>query len=193
LFGHEEAQELLDRLSNTAPRLVQDTIPGTVSLRVFVKVLQNLLGDGVPLRDVRRIVEALADHGLESQDVSVLTNGVRAALKRHIVQEIFGIRNELPVLTLDGQLEQILLQGGRVGGDSGPVVEPNLARRLQKSMAESVERREIEGEPAVLLVSDGLREIVARFARLSAPGLRVLSFAEIPEDRRVRIVATVGA
>ena len=79
-----------------------------------------------------------------------------------------------------------------MGGDSGPIVEPGLARRLQQSMAESVERREIEGEPAVLLVSDGLREMISKFARLSAPGLRVLSFGEIPDDRRVRIVSTVA-
>ena len=192
LFGHEEAQELLDRLSNSAPRLVQDTIPNTVSLRIFVKVLQNLLLEGVPLRDMRRVVEALADSGTNTQDVALLTNAVRTGLKRHIVQEIFGIRNELPVLTLDGQLEQILLQGGQMGGDSGPIVEPGLAKRLQQSMAESVERREIDGEPAVLLVSDGLREMISKFARLSAPGLRVLSFGEIPDDRRIRIVSTVA-
>ncbi len=193
LLGHEEVQELLDRLGKTAPRLVHDFVPKTLPLRVVVRVLQGLLTEKVPLRDMRSIVETLAEQAPRSQDPDALLAAVRARLGRMIVQGINGLAEELAVITLDPNLEQLLHKAAQVAGDGAAApVEPGLAERLHASLAESAQRQEVEGQPAVLLVSDVVRQMLARFVRHGVPNLHVLGFGEIPEDRKLRVVATIG-
>jgi flagellar biosynthesis protein FlhA len=192
LFGHEEAQQLLDRLAKTAPKLVEDLVPKTLPLRAVVKVLQNLLQEHVSIRDMLTIAETLAEHGAASQDPAVLTAAVRVALGRLITQQISGLEQELPVMTLDASLEQILRQSVQVAGDGGIALEPGLADRLQKALLEATRQRKAAGQPAVLSVSPLLRPILARFVRHSIPGLQILAYSEIPDDKKIRVVAAVG-
>ncbi len=192
LFGHEEAQKLLDMLGQSQPKLVEELVPNTLSLSVVVKVLQNLLEEGVPIRDMRSIVESLAEHGQKTKDPGTLTQHVREALSRMIVQSIVGMQREVPVITLEPQLEQLLLNSVQGAGDSGGGFEPGLAERMQRSIADAVQRQESAGQPAVLLTSPPLRHWLRRLTRNSAPGLYVLSYNEVPDDRQVRIIATVG-
>ncbi|HJW81773.1 MAG TPA: flagellar biosynthesis protein FlhA [Acidiferrobacterales bacterium] len=191
LLGREEVQQLLNNLAKSAPKLVEDLVPKTLPLGTVVKVLQNLLEEKVPIRDIRSIAETLADHAAQSQDAGVLTGVVRMALARSIVQQINGMNAELPVITLDPALEQILQQPLQ-GGADGAGFEPGLAERLQKSLVEVTQRQETAGQPAVLLVPPGLRAMLARFLRHAVPGLTVLAYNEIPGNKQVRIVATVG-
>lgn len=193
LFGHEEAQRLLDRLATVAPKLAEELVPKTLPLSVVVKVLQNLLREGVPIRDVRTIAESLAAHGPKSQDPDVLTAAARIALGRFITQQVGGSRGEIPVLMLDPSLDHILHQALKATGEAGTMaLEPSLAQRLQRAFADAAQRQELAGEPALLVVSDALRSSLARVARGSHPALRVLALSEIPDDKQVRIVATVG-
>nr|WP_207132156.1 flagellar biosynthesis protein FlhA [Halorhodospira neutriphila] len=192
LFGHEEAQKLLDILGQSQPKLVEELVPNTLPLSVLVKVLQNLLEEGVPIRDMRTIVEALADHGQRTKDAGQLTQAVREALSRMIVQDIVGMEQEMSVITLEPQLEQLLLNTVQGAGEEGAGFEPGLAERMQRSLSEAVERQETAGQPAVLLTSPQLRIWLRRLTRNTAPGLYVLSYNEVPDDRQVRIVATVG-
>ena len=191
LLGREEVQQLLNNLAKSAPKLVEDLVPKTLALGTVVKVLQNLLEEKIPIRDIRTIAETLADHAPQSQDAGVLTSAVRMALARSIVQQINGMNAELPVITLDPSLEQILQQPLQ-GGADGAGFEPGLAERLQKSLVEVTQRQETAGQPAVLLVPPGLRAMLARFLRHAVPGLTVLAYNEIPGNKQVRIVATVG-
>jgi flagellar biosynthesis protein FlhA len=191
LLGREEVQQLLNNLAKSAPKLVEDLVPKTLALGTVVKVLQNLLEEKIPIRDIRTIAETLADHAPQSQDAGVLTSAVRMALARSIVQQINGMNAELPVITLDPTLEQILQQPLQ-GGADGAGFEPGLAERLQKSLVEVTQRQESAGQPAVLLVPPGLRAMLARFLRHAVPGLTVLAYNEIPGNKQVRIVATVG-
>ena len=191
LLGREEVQQLLNNLAKSAPKLVEDLVPKTLPLGTVVKVLQNLLEEKVPIRDIRTIAETLADHAPQSQDAGVLTGVVRMALARSIVQQINGMNAELPVITLDPALEQILQQPLQ-GGADGAGFEPGLAERLQKSLVEVTQRQESASQPAVLLVPPGLRAMLARFLRHAVPGLTVLAYNEIPGNKQVRIVATVG-
>jgi len=191
LLGREEVQQLLNNLAKSAPKLVEDLVPKTLALGTVVKVLQNLLEEKVSIRDVRTIAETLADQAAQSQDPGVLTGAVRMALARSIVQQINGMNAELPVITLDPVLEQILQQPLQ-GGADGAGFEPGLAERLQKSLVEVTQRQETAGQPAVLLVPPGLRAMLARFLRHAVPGLTVLAYNEIPGSKQVRIVATVG-
>jgi flagellar biosynthesis protein FlhA len=192
LLGHQEAQQLLDRLAESAPKLVEDLVPKRLPLGVVVKVLQNLLAERVPIRNMRGIVESLAEHAVQSQDPATLTAGVRASLGRQIVQEISGLGTEIPVITLAPDLEQILLQSLQGGSPAGAAMEPGLAERFQQHIAEAAQRQEMAGEPAVLLVNPPLRPWLARFSRHMAPGLHVLAYNEVPDNRRVRLAATVG-
>ncbi|TAK52395.1 MAG: flagellar biosynthesis protein FlhA [Gammaproteobacteria bacterium] len=191
LLGHEEVQQMLDRLKRTAPRLVDELVPKLLPMSALVRVLQNLLAERVPLRNLRAICEALAEHAPKSQDPQQLTAIVRVALARSIVQGIGGLRQELPVMTLDPQLER-MLQDSAQGGDAGPGLEPGLAERMHQALADATRRQELAGEPAVLLVAPRLRPWIARLTRHSVPGLNVLAYNEIPENRRIRIVAAVG-
>ncbi len=192
LLSHQDVQQLLDRLAATAPKLVEDLVPKRLALGVVVKVLQNLLAERVPIRNMRSIVESLAENASQSQDPGTLTASVRVALGRQIVQEIAGLGTEIPVLTLAPELEQILLSSLSTSGGAGATVEPGLADRLQQSVAEVARRQEVAGEPAVLLVQPQLRPWLARFTRHVAQNLHVLAYNEVPDNRRVRLVQALG-
>jgi flagellar biosynthesis protein FlhA len=189
LLGHEEAQALLANLSKAAPKLVEDLTPKLLQLATIVRVLQNLLFERVSVKHFRRIVEALLEHAPATQDPTLLTAMVRVALGRQIVQEINGVGAELPVYTLDPQLERVLQES--VGGGAG-AIEPNLAERMQRSLGEVVRRQEMVGDPAVLLVPGTVRALLARMARHAIPGLHVLAYHEVPEDKRLRVMSAVG-
>jgi flagellar biosynthesis protein FlhA len=193
LLGHEEVQQLLNGLAKTAPRLVEDLVPKVLPLSVVVRVMQGLLAERVPIRNLRTIIETLAEHAPRSQDAGILTAQVRIALGRQIVQDIVGGAAELPVITLEPDVEQLLqgsLQGQGAAG--GAAIEPGLAERLQTRLAESARRLEAAGDPSVLMVAPQLRNTLARFTRATVPNLHVLAWNEIPDNRRVRLVAAVG-
>jgi len=189
LLGHDEAQALLTGLTKSAPKLVEDLVPKTLPLSVFVKVLQALLAERIPIRNLRGIAEALAEHAPRSQDPVALAAAVRVALGRQIVQEINGMEAEMPVMTLAPQLERVLQDSLQNGGN---VVEPGLAERMHKSLADSVQKQESQGQPAVLLVPSPLRPLLAKFTRQTIPGLHVLAYNEVPESKRIRLVGAVG-
>ncbi len=192
LLGHEEVQHLLNNLAKSAPRLVEDLVPKTLSLGVVVRVLQGLLAEHVPIRNLRAIVETLAEHAPRTQDPQTLQAQVRIALGRQIVQDIAGSGVELPVFTLEPELEQLLQSSLSGQGAGNAALEPGLAERLQARLAESATRQEASGEPAVLMVAPPLRAPLARFTRATVPALHVLAWNEVPDNRRVRLVAAVG-
>jgi flagellar biosynthesis protein FlhA len=193
LLGHEEVQQLLNRLGKSAPKLIEDLVPKLLPMSVVVKVLQHLLLERVPIRNLRTICESLAELAPKIQDPQALVAAVRIALGRSIVQSIGGLREELPVFTLDPALEQVLQDSMAGGGSEGaPGFEPGLADRIQQALADRTRRQEAAGEPAVLLVAPKIRPWIARLMRYSTPTLSVLAFNEIPENRRIRVIAAVG-
>src|SRR5450631_1389483 len=191
LLGHEEVQQLLNRLGKSAPKLIEDLVPKLLPMSVVVKVLQYLLLERVPIRNLRTICETLAELAPKTQDPVALVAAVRVALGRSIVQNIGGLRQELPVITLDPALEQVL-QDSMASGDASPGFEPGLADRIQTALGDSARRQDAAGEPAVLLVAPKIRPWIARLMRHSTPSLAVLAYNEIPENRRIRVIAAVG-
>jgi flagellar biosynthesis protein FlhA len=192
LLGYEEVQNLLDVLAKTHPKLVESLVPEILPLGVVVKVLKGLLHDNVPIRDIRTIVETMAEYGTKTQDPEVLISACRVSLRRMIVQDINGIDSELPVVTLAPELEQILHQSLQAAGSEGAGIEPGLAERMQTSLAEVAQNQELAGQPAILLTSGVLRSTLAKFVKFSIPSLRVLSYQEVPDDKQIRIVSVVG-
>ena len=191
ILGHEEVQQLLNGLAKSAPKLVEDLVPRVLPLSAVVRVLQSLLAERIPIRNIRTIIETLAEHAPRSQDPAVLLGHVRIALGRQIVQDIAGITAELPVITFEPDLER-LLSGSLAANASSPGLEPGLAERLQQRVAEATRRQEASGEAPVLLVPPPLRAQMARFLRAALPNLYVLAWNEIPDNRKVRVVTAVG-
>ncbi len=195
LIGHEEVQQLLQLLAKTSPKLAEELVPGTVSLSTLLKVLQSLLQEQVPVRDIRTIAEAISNAAGRSQDPAAMVAAVRVALSRAIVQSIVGLDSELPVITLEPRLEQLLLnslQKAGQGAEDGILLEPGMAEKLQRSLVEAAQRQEMLGKPAILLVAGPIRAMLSRFARLAVPTMHVLAYQEIPDNKQVTIVATVG-
>jgi flagellar biosynthesis protein FlhA len=195
LLGHEEVQQLLQVLAKSSPKLAEELVPGLVSLSTLLKVLQALLQEQVPVRDIRTIAEAIANVAAKSQDPAAMVAAVRVSLSRAIVQSIVGLEPELPVITLDPRLEQILLnsvQKAGQGSEDGILLEPGMAEKLQRSLVEAAQRQEMIGKPAILLVAGPVRAMLSRFARLAVPNIYVLAYQEIPDNKQVTIVATVG-
>jgi flagellar biosynthesis protein FlhA len=192
LLGREEVQHLLDSLSKSSPKLVEDLVPNTLTMGVVLQVLRSMLEERIPVRDMRTIAETLAVHGRESQDPAVLTAAVRVAMSRLITQQINGLSDELAVITLDPTLEQILQSSLQGSGEGDAVLEPGLAERIHQSLAEAAQKQEISGQPSVLLVSAVLRPILARFTKRTIPNLHVLSYNELPDSKRIKVVASIG-
>ena len=192
LLGHEEVQQLLNTLAKSAPKLVEDLTPRLLPLGTVVSTLQGLLAERVPIRNTRTIVETLAEHAARTQDPQQLQAQVRVALGRQIVQDIAGMSTELPVITLEPELEQLLSNSLNGSNAATPGLEPGLAERMQRGLVEAAQRQELTGEPAVLLVPPQLRQTLARFMRSIVPGMHVLAWNEIPDNRKVRLVSAVG-
>ena len=192
LLGREETQQLLDHVGKQQPKLVEDLTPKMLSVTSVQKVLQNLLEEQVHIRDMRTILETLAENAARTQDPDERTASVRVALGRAIIHETFGGAQELPVMALDPNLEHILMQALATRGDAGAGLEPGLAERLVRETVGAVDRQETAGLPAVLLSPPAIRAILARFLRRSAPSLKVLSHAEVPDGKTIRITSLIG-
>ena len=192
LLSHDETQQLLDKVADRSPKLVEDLVPGKLPLATITKVLQNILDEGVSVRDMRTIIEVLSTESSNTQDADGLTAAVRPRLGRMIVQGLVDINDSLPVITLNPSLEQMLhniLQ--QSSSTQGLVIEPTLAEGLFKALAENTEEVENQGHPAVLVVSPGIRPWLAKIIRHRLSDLTVLSYSEIPDDQAVKVVATV--
>jgi flagellar biosynthesis protein FlhA len=193
LLSHDETQQLLDKLASRFPKLVEELVPAKLSLGVVTRVLQNLLDEGVSIRDMRTIVEALSEACSKTQDPLELTTLVRPKLGRMIVQALLDNQDTLAVMTLDPSLEQVLhntIQQHR-GDPANIILEPGLAEGLFRALRESTKKVEDGGNNAVLVVSPVLRPWLSKAAKHRADGLAVISYSEIPDDQSVKVIETV--
>ncbi|ALD93599.1 flagellar biosynthesis protein FlhA [Cupriavidus gilardii] len=188
LLGRQEVQALLDRIAKDSPKLTEDLVPKTITLTSLQKVLQNLLDESVPIRDMRTILDVIAEHAPKISDPNELTALVRMALGRAITQQWFPNGADLQVIGLDAGLERVLSQALNSGGS----IEPGLADALVQQAQAAVARQEQMGLDPVLLVPHALRPLLSRFLRRTMPQLRVLSHAEVPDNRNIRITAMIG-
>ncbi|HTN67067.1 MAG TPA: flagellar biosynthesis protein FlhA [Burkholderiaceae bacterium] len=192
LLGRQEVQQLLDHVGKDAPKLVEDLVPKLIPLATLQKVLQNLLAEGIHIRDMRTIVETLAEQALRTQDPNELTAMVRVALGPAIVQQIFPSTGELSVMTLDNRLERLLMQALHASGPEGAGIEPGLADALAQQAEHATRQQEQLGLPPVLLVPAPLRALLARFLRRALPQLKVLSQTELPDSKTIRVTSLIG-
>lgn len=188
LFGRQEAQQLLDQITKHSPKLVEDLIPAVISLTTLHKVLQNLLAERVPIRDMRTIIDTLAEFATAQSDADELTTRVRARLSRAITQQWFPGEEDIQLIGLDLSLEQLLIQATQ----SGSAIEPGIAENLMKQTEKALQHQEGLGAPPVLLVNPALRLMLSRYLRRIFPQLAVLSSQEINTQRNVRMTYLIG-
>ncbi len=191
LLGRQEVQLLLDHISKESPKLVEDLVPKLMSLSTVQKVLQNLLTEGVHIRDMRTIVETLSEYASQTQDANELTAFVRIQLGRAIVQQLFPTGNEVTVMTLDNNLERLLMQAMQ-SNTAGSAIEPGMAETLSRQAEAAAKQQEQMGLTPVLLVSAPLRAALAKFLRRAVPHLRVLSHEELPDSKTIRVTSLIG-
>lgn len=192
LLGRQEVQLLMDHLAKDMPKMVEELVPKALPLSILQKVLQNLLIEGVHIRDMRTIIETLSEQSMHTQDANELTAQVRIALGRAIVQQIFPTGNEMTVMTLDSRLERLLMQALQTSGADGSGIEPGLADTLASQTEAAAQHQEQMGLTPVLLVPAPLRALLSRFLRRNLPQLKVLSHAEVPETKTIRVTSLVG-
>jgi len=192
LLGRQETQALLDHLATESPKLVEDLVPKQIALGALQRVLQNLLDEGVNIRDMRTIIETLAELVPRVQDPIELTSQVRIALGRAIVQQLYPTGNEMQVMALEPGLERLLGQALQGGGDAGGI-EPGLADTLLRETAVAAQHQEDLGLPAVLLVPPNLRWLLSRFLRRAVQQLRVISNGEVPDSKIIKVTSIIGA
>ncbi len=185
LLSRTETQQLVEHVAKLAPKLIEEVVPKMVSIAVFQKVLQLLLDESVHIRDIRTIIESIAEHASSTLDPAELARRVRVALSPAIVQQIYGPTRELNVIAIDPGLERLLVQA--LGSTSGPALDPGVAEMLTRSAAETAMKQEEVGVPACLLVPDQIRAAISRLVRRVAPRLQVLAHSEIPETHTIRI------
>ena len=193
LLGRQESQALLDHLAKDAPKLIEELVPKALPLSTVQRVLQNLLEEGVNIRDMRTIIETLAENAPRVQDPTELTALVRVALGRAIVQQLYPSGQELQVMALEPGLERLLTQALQGAGGDGSGIEPGLADTLLRETAAAAKRQEDLGMPPVLLVPGGLRWLLSRFLRRAWTNLKVLANSEIPETKTIKVTAIIGA
>jgi flagellar biosynthesis protein FlhA len=191
LLGRQEVMALLERIGKDTPSLTDDLVPKVLPLTTLQKVLQNLLEEGVPIRDMRTILDALQEHAPKLADAHDLTGAVRLALGRAITQQWYPGAEDMQVMGLDPSLERVLAQALSTG--PAPGLEPGLAQTLLNSTQNAIMRQQSLGLPPVLLVQHSLRAMLARFLRRSLPQLKVLSYAEVPDSRNIKVVNLIGA
>ncbi|RQH06042.1 flagellar biosynthesis protein FlhA [Paraburkholderia dinghuensis] len=191
LLGRKEVQALIERVQKDTPSLVEDLVPKVLPVTTLQKVLQNLLDEGVPIRDMRTIMESLAEHASRNTDAHDLTAAVRISLGRAITQQWFPGNGDMQVMGLDANLERVLSQTLTSGPNPG--LEPGLAHTLLTQTEQAMARQQSFGLAPVLLVQHALRPMLSRFLRRSLPQLKVLSYAEVPDTRNVKVSNVVGA
>ena len=191
LLGRREVQALLERVQKDTPSLVDDLVPKVLPVTTLQKVLQNLLEEGVPIRDMRTIMESLAEHTPRMTDAHDLTAAVRISLGRAITQQWFPGNADMQVMGLDANLERVLSQTLTSGPNPG--LEPGLAQTLLTQTEQAMGRQQALGLPPVMLVQHALRPMLSRFLRRSLPQLKVISYAEVPDTRNVKVMNVVGA
>lgn len=193
LLGRQELQALLDRLGRDTPKLIEDLVPKLLPLSTLQKVLHNLLEEDVHIRDMRTIIEVLAEHASRTQDPDELTAAIRVALGRAIVQQHYPVGTELQVIALNHELERILMQAVQSGAGGSAGFEPGLADTLLKEANTSAQYQEQLGLPAVLLVPAQIRLLLSRFLRRAVPQLKVISHAEVPDSRNIKVTSILGS
>jgi len=190
LLGRIETQQLVEHVTKLAPKLIEDVVPKMVGIATLQKVLQLLLEEGVHIRDIRSIVECLAEHAATATDPAELARRIRIHLAPAIVHQIYGPVRELDVIALEPELERLVTQA--LSSPHGAALDPGVADTLTRSAADTARRQEDLGHPACLLVPDLIRAPMARLLRRAAPRLKVLGHSEIPETHSIRIGSIIG-
>ena len=192
LVGQDDVQTLLDRLSEISPNLVKSIVPKLIPLHVLTLVLRRLLSERIPISDFRRVLEGLSNLVGPNMGPNEMAEALRPSLAPLLIQQVAPLGTVLPLMTLTPELEQLMLRTARQSGDEGLILEGTLAQQLMRSINETSEKLSAEGRPSIMVVAPQIRRLFSDFVRSHVPDIIILSFTELPENRRVEVYATIG-
>ena len=192
LVGQDDVQTLLDRLSEISPNLVKSIVPKLIPLHMLTLVLRRLLSERIPISDFRRVLEGLSNIVGPNMGPNEMAEALRPALAPLLIQQVAPLGTVLPLMTLTPELEQLMLRTARQSGEEGLILEGTLAQQLMRSINETSEKLSAEGRPSIMVVAPQIRRLFSDFVRSHVPDIIILSFTELPENRRVEVYATIG-
>ena len=192
LLGQDETQQLLDKVAAKYPKLVSSLVPDLLPLATVAQVLQNLLEEHVPVKDMRNVIDALTLHARDVSNPGELTSLIRPRLGRQIVQPLLDESGSLNVITLAPDLERLLESSKAASGGDQITLEPTLAQNMINNLSVEVEKILNSGTPVSLVVSPTLRPWMSKFTRMRVPDLHVLSYGEIPDDLGIQVRSSIG-
>ena len=192
LVGQDDVQALLDNLATNSPNLVQSVVPKLVPLHILTTVLRALLAERIPVSDLRRILEGLSSLAGRNLAPADMAEALRPALAPLLIQQVAPLGKPLPVITMTPDLEQLVIRTHRQAGEGALTLDANLAQQIIHSLNETSEKMSSEGRPAIFVTAPQIRRSLAEFLRQHLPDLIILAFTELPENRRVEVVATIG-
>ena len=192
LVGQDDVQTLLDRLSEISPNLVKSIVPKLIPLHMLTLVLRRLLSERIPISDFRRVLEGLSNLVGPNMGPNEMAEALRPSLAPLLIQQVAPLGTVLPLMTLTPELEQLMLRTARQSGDEGLILEGTLAQQLMRSINETSEKLSAEGRPSIMVVAPQIRRLFSDFVRSHVPDIIILSFTELPENRRVEVYATIG-
>jgi flagellar biosynthesis protein FlhA len=182
----------LDNLSKSNPQLIQSVVPKLVPLHHLTIILRNLLAERVPINDLKKILEALTNLSEKKLSPEELSEAVRPAMSSLLIQKISNINESLNVVTFNPEFEQMLISMSRKSGSEGILIDPELAKQMINSLIEVGEKFTMDGQPLVIVTSPIIRKDIAILLRQHIEDLVVLSFTELPENKKVKVVSTIG-
>jgi len=192
LLGQDDVQALLDNLSGSAPSLVQSVVPKLIPLHSLTGILRELLAERVPISDLRRILETLANLAGKNLTVAESAEALRPGLAGLLIQQIAPLSQPLPVITLSSELEHMLISMARQSGDAGLMLDNALAERLIKSVSQASEKAAAEGRQAVMVVSPAIRKQLSAIVRHHIDDMIIMGFTELPDSRKITVIATIS-
>ena len=192
LISQDDVQSLLDNLSKSNPQLIQSVVPKLVPLHHLTIILRNLLTERVPINDLKKILEALTNLSEKKLSPEELSEAVRPAISSLLIQKISNINESLNVVTFNPEFEQMLIAMSKKSGSEGILIDPELAKQMINSLIEVGEKFTMDGQPLVIVTSPIIRKDIAILLRQHIEDLVVLSFTELPENKKVKVVSTIG-
>tara|TARA_B100000965_G_C19390308_1_gene668658 strand:- start:134 stop:853 length:720 start_codon:yes stop_codon:yes gene_type:complete len=193
LIGQDDVQALLDNLSKTSPQLVTSTIPKIVPLNILTSVLKMLLDERIPISDLRKVLEVLSSVNNKNLSNLELAEIVRPQLIGLLIQQIAPLNTALPIITFSGELEQMILNIAKQSGENGIILESNLIQKIVSSINEAFEKLQAENKRPVLITAPAIRRDMSFMLRQHIDNLDVLSFTELPDTKKIEVVATIGS
>ena len=193
LLGQDDVQALLDNLSQSSPQLVSSSVPKIIPLNVLTSILKSLLAERMPISDLKRILEVLTTQNVKNASPIELAESIRPTISGLLIQQIAPLNSPLPIITFSAELEQMIVNIAKQTGANGLILEASLIQKIVSAINEVMEKMQSQNRNAVMITAPVIRRDLSHMLRQHIPSLNVLSFTELPDSKKIEVVANIGS